>query len=125
MAEAERAWARRLEEFRDGRVNPRAPDHIELTMTPDELLAALAEGREANLTVLDGLAADGATPTSQHPEWGGVTLGHFLNGWTAHDLQHTVQAEEALMQPLIRRSGVWRQVFADHDLEARAGHDSS
>jgi hypothetical protein len=36
----------------------------------------------------------------------------------AHDLNHTVQAERALMQPFIAGSGPWRTagVFADHDL---------
>ena len=44
----------------------------------------------------------------------------LLNLWTAHDLQHTVQAEEALMQVFIPGTGHWRWEFTDHDVEVRA-----
>ena len=38
------------------------------------------------------------------------------NEWAAHDLMHTVQAERALLQPLIGGSGPWRLYFKDHDV---------
>lgn len=44
----------------------------------------------------------------------------LLNVWAAHDLQHVVQAEEALMQAFIPGTGPWRYEFADHDVEARS-----
>jgi DinB superfamily len=50
-----------------------------------------------------------------HEEFGRVTLAELLNEWAAHDLNHTVQAEEALMQSFIRGSGPWRLFFAAHD----------
>jgi len=39
-----------------------------------------------------------------------------VNEWAAHDLMHTVQAERALMQPFLAKSGPWRPYFADHDI---------
>jgi hypothetical protein len=39
--------------------------------------------------------------------------------WTvkaAHDLMHPVQAERAILQPLILGSGPWRLYFKDHDV---------
>jgi hypothetical protein len=47
---------------------------------------------------------------------GTVTLAEFLHEWAAHDLNHTLQAERALMQPFIAGCGPWRGYFADHDL---------
>jgi hypothetical protein len=47
-----------------------------------------------------------------------VPLRVVLSTWTAHDLQHTVQAEEALMQAFIPGTGPFRFRFADHDIGA-------
>jgi hypothetical protein len=52
-------------------------------------------------------------------ELGVVTLGEMLYEWAAHDLNHTVQAEKALMQPFIAGSGLWRGYFRDHDMEVK------
>ena len=49
-----------------------------------------------------------------------MTLGELLHEWAAHDLNHTVQAERALMQPLIQGSGPWQLYFADHKLSPDA-----
>ena len=49
-----------------------------------------------------------------HGEYGPVRLGELLHEWAAHDLMHTVQAEQALMQPFIAGSGPWRATFAAH-----------
>ena len=98
-----------------------AATEIEPTQSPEELVNELAEQREESLALLAGLAGRGTPPTIWHPVHGDITLDQVLNGWAAHDLQHMVQAEEALMQPLIRRSGYLRSVFADHDLERKAG----
>jgi hypothetical protein len=40
----------------------------------------------------------------------------MLNEWVAHDFNHTIQAQRALMQPFIPTSGPWRHYFIDHDL---------
>jgi hypothetical protein len=67
------------------------------------------------------LAPDDLDRTLPHPGFGDITPGQLLSGCCAHDLQHTVQAEVALMQPFLPASGIWRGVFADQDVEARAG----
>jgi hypothetical protein len=45
----------------------------------------------------------------------------MLNYWAAHDLTHTIQAERALMQPLIVNSGHWRTMYREHDVSADLG----
>ena len=48
-----------------------------------------------------------------HSELGPVTLGQAMDTWAAHDLNHTMQAERALMQPFISGSGAWRVRFTE------------
>ena len=36
--------------------------------------------------------------------------------WAAHDLNHTIQAERALMQPFMLGCGPWRSFFRDHEV---------
>jgi uncharacterized damage-inducible protein DinB len=52
-----------------------------------------------------------------HAEYGMVTLREFLNHIATHDLNHTVQAERALMQPFIKGLGPWRENYLDHIVE--------
>lgn len=92
---------------------PRAPDP---ERTPREVALALAAERGANLTVLNDLTPADLERSSAHPEYGMVALRVVLNTWIAHDLQHTVQAEEALMQAFIPGTGPFRFRFADHDV---------
>jgi DinB superfamily len=116
----------RLRDILDGRAelvpyDPMAARPPEAEHTPRELVAALAEARRATLAALAGLVPADLERSSHHPEFGAtVTVAHLLNVWAAHDLQHTRQAEEALMQPFIPGTGVWRYEFADSDREARA-----
>ncbi len=49
------------------------------------------------------------------------TLGQLLHEWAAYDLNHTIQAEKAVMQPFIQGSGPWRSYFQDHEI--RSSHD--
>ena len=51
---------------------------------------------------------------ARHQELGPVTLSNVLCEWAAHDLNHTMQAERALMQPFIAGCGPWQPFFADH-----------
>jgi len=55
-----------------------------------------------------------------HGEYGPVQLAELLHEWAAHDLVHTVQAEQALMQPFVAGSGPWRSSFAAHDVAREA-----
>jgi hypothetical protein len=66
--------------------------------------------------MLDELAAGDLTRGAIHREYGPVQLGQLLHEWAAHDLMHTIQAERALMQPFVAKSGPWRVTFADHDV---------
>ena len=89
--------------------------------TARQLVAAFAAERHANeKELLAQLTPADLERSSYHPEFGTVTLGMLLNLWAAHDLQHTVQAEEALMQTFIPGTGVWRFEFTDHDVDIRA-----
>lgn len=84
--------------------------------TPGHLAAEFARQRKTNLAELEQVTIQDLTRTAQHSELGTVTLGELLHEWAAHDLNHTVQAERALMQPFILGSGPWRPYFQDHDL---------
>ena len=101
--------------------DPDAPREPLPERTARELVAAFAAERRANNeALLAQLTPTDLERSSYHPEFGTVTLGMLLNLWAAHDLQHTMQAEEALMQAFIPGTGVWRFEFTDHDVEARA-----
>jgi hypothetical protein len=73
--------------------------------------------REESLHLLDDITPADYPRQARHSELGMVTLEQMLNQWAAHDLNHTVQAERALMQPFIRASGPWRKYFTDHIIE--------
>jgi hypothetical protein len=120
------AFQVRLESFLAGRDRLAAFDPDAAGMRPDpegdprELARRFAEARTRSLTTLERVTAADLDRTAQHAEYGPVTLREMLNEWPAHDLNHTIQAERALMQPYIQRSGPWRSTFVDHDL-AKAG----
>lgn len=82
---------------------------------PAVLAAEFSQLRAASLALLAGVSASDLPRTAEHSELGSVTLGELLHEWAAHDLNHTVQAERALMQPFIAGCGPWRPNFADHD----------
>ena len=99
--------------------NPDADgEKINSGLTPAELSAKFAAVRKNNLKLLTGLSPKDLTRTSIHAELGKVTLGELINEWIGHDLNHTVQAERAMMQPFIVGSGPWRPYFLDHDVAA-------
>jgi len=90
--------------------------------TPADLAAEFALYRAASLAALAPVTDSDLSRTARHSELGTVTLAEFLHEWAAHDLNHTLQAERALMQPFIAGCGPWRGSFADHDLgSARLG----
>jgi hypothetical protein len=83
---------------------------------PADLAAEFARRRAGSLAALALVTPDDLGRRVRHQELGPVTLGEMLHEWAAHDLNHTVQAERALMQPFIDGSGPWRPSFADHIL---------
>lgn len=92
-------------------------DHQDQTLP--QLAAAFAGRRAENLAALEAVSAADLERTAQHAEYGPVTLGEMLHEWAAHDLDHTTQAEDALMQPFIAGCGAWRPSFVSHDQAAR------
>jgi uncharacterized damage-inducible protein DinB len=120
---AERAvFGGRLRAILEGRdmasFDPREPHDPEPERTPQAVAAALASERGENLAVLSSLTPADLERSSRHPEHGMVSLRVLLNAWAAHDLQHTVQAEEALMQAFIPGTGSFRYRFADHEVRS-------
>lgn len=78
-----------------------------------ELAAEFARLRAQNLELIAGIRPADLERTAVHSELGPVTLGQAMDTWAAHDLNHTMQAERALMQPFISGSGAWRVRFAE------------
>ena len=77
-----------------------------------ELAATFAQLRAASLQLLAGVTENLFDRSGVHSELGRVTLGQLIHEWAAHDLDHTIQAERALMQPFIRGCGPWQFYFA-------------
>ena len=91
--------------------------HADLdAQTPEQLVAEFARRRKENLALLEEVKDEDLRRTAQHPQFGTVTLGQLLHTWAAHDLNHTVQAERALMQPFMLGAGPWRAFFRDHEI---------
>jgi hypothetical protein len=70
--------------------------------------------RQDNLASLAAVTSDDLKQRVRHAELGLVTLDEMVHEWAAHDLNHTVQAERAVMQPFILGSGPWQIYFQDH-----------
>jgi len=86
------------------------------TSSPGELAAEFSSLRRSSLAVLDRVTLRDFSRSAEHSELGTVTLGQLLHEWAAHDLNHTIQAEKAVMQPFIQGSGPWRSYFQDHEI---------
>ena len=82
---------------------------------PAAMANELARLRAQSLALVQTLTPADLDRMARHSELGQVTLGQMLHEWVAHDLNHTIQAERALMQPFIAGCGPWRDGFADHD----------
>jgi hypothetical protein len=94
-----------------------SPAHI--SHPPDEpfaaqdLAAIYAQQRAESLIALEMINPVDLTRQVRHSALGLVTLEEMVHQWAAHDLQHTQQAERAVMQPFIHGSGPWRVYYAD------------
>jgi hypothetical protein len=83
-------------------------------ITPLQLTLDFSVKRSASLTAIKMLKPSDLERTSHHAELGLVTLLQMVNEWAAHDLNHTMQAERALMQPFIDGCGSWVVYFKQH-----------
>ena len=86
------------------------------SLTPASLAAEFARLRSASLAELEQVTEADFPRTARHSELGIVTMAEFLHEWAAHDLNHTVQADRAIMQPFIAGCGPWHRYFTDHDM---------
>jgi len=86
------------------------------TQDPKQLSEEFTQLRKSSLIELDKVTLNDLSRSARHSELGIVTLEELLHEWAAHDLMHTVQAERAILQPLILGSGPWRPYFKDHDV---------
>lgn len=84
---------------------------------PTDLAAEFARQRLESLYALDAVTERDFERTSRHSELGLVTLRQMLNEWAAHDLNHTMQAERAVMQPFLRACGPWQIYFASQVIQ--------
>ncbi|GEM_PF-3957282 len=85
-------------------------------ITPLEMMTDFTRLRTISLKMLTEITDADLSRTAVHDKLGKVTLAEMLNKWSGHDLMHTVQAEQAIMQPFIQGSGPWRgPYFRDHD----------
>jgi hypothetical protein len=123
LVDTERVFRFRLKAFLEGRdsfpaFNPDAEgSQLGEAVNAVDLAAELAFLREDSLKAIAALGEDGWERRARHQELGMVSLGEMLHEWAAHDLNHTVQAERALMQPFIRGSGAWQRYFTDHQVK--------
>lgn len=103
---------------------PFDPDSQKSRPTAHQSPVALAQEfdrlRQDSLAQLMQFSEADQSRRARHTTLGIVTLSETMNTWAAHDLNHTVQAERALMQPFIRDCGPFQFRFADHVAKARA-----
>ena len=118
LVDTEKVFQFRVQAFLDGRDFPNFNPDTEGTkpgaQTPLALAEEFARLRRESLRLLEKLSPADLERKARHAELGMVTLNEMVHNWGAHDLNHTVQAERALMQPFIQGCGPWKKYFADH-----------
>ena len=123
MVDTEHIFPARVEALLVGKDIPNFDPDSEGTKysdpVPMQLLVEFARLRQAGLMVLERVTEQDFDRTAVHSELGTVTMRQLLHEWAAHDLNHTIQAERAIMQPLIIGSGPWRAYFQDHEYHAQ------
>ncbi|MBI5579204.1 MAG: DinB family protein [Deltaproteobacteria bacterium] len=82
--------------------------------SPPALAAEFARLRAESLQALSRIGPSDLGRKARHQELGIVTMGEMVHEWSGHDLNHTIQAERAIMQPFIRGCGPWQKYFSDH-----------
>lgn len=119
MVETEPVFAFRLKAVLTGMpefpgYDPDAPENrLPADFHPARLIDEFASRRATSLQTLRQVSVDDLPRAAHHAELGPVTLDQLLHEWAAHDLNHTIQAERALIQPFIQRSGPWKVYFSD------------
>jgi uncharacterized damage-inducible protein DinB len=123
MLDTEHIFPARVEAILAGKDIPNFDPDSEGPKYTDPVPAQLAEEfarlRQSGLVILERVTIQDFDRTAVHSELGTITMRQLLHEWAAHDLNHTIQAERALMQPLITGSGPWRAYFQDHEYHAQ------
>jgi uncharacterized damage-inducible protein DinB len=119
ILDTETIFSARLKYFAAGQDFPAFdPDKegtpLSFTAAPMEMTAHFTRLRQDSLAALASITPDDLKRRARHAELGMVALGEMVYEWAAHDLNHTVQAERAVMQPFILGSGPWEVYFQDH-----------
>lgn len=118
IVDTERVFQTRLVAFQEGvdfpAFNPDSQGTRQVKPSARDLAGEFVRLRQESLRALDGLQPGDFDRRARHAELGPVTLGQMIYEWAAHDLNHTVQAERALMQPFLRGCGPWQKYFTDH-----------
>ena len=118
LVDTEKVFKFRVQAFLAGHdfpaFNPDSDGSKPGAQTPLALAEEFARMRGESLLMLEKLSPADLERKARHAELGMVTLNEMVHEWAAHDLNHTVQAERALMQPFIQGSGPWKKYLADH-----------
>jgi hypothetical protein len=118
IIDAERVFQFRVKCFLEGADFPAFNPDQEGTdpgeRSPAELARELEGLRSKSLEMLETIGDVDLDRRVRHQELGPVRLGEMLSEWAAHDLNHTIQAERALMQPYLAECGPWIVYFKDH-----------
>jgi uncharacterized damage-inducible protein DinB len=118
ILDTEAVFQTRLQAFLSGQDFPGFnPDAQGTKLGPEtqatELAARLDHLRQTSLAALASITPADLERTARHAELGRVTLSQMVNEWATHDLNHTIQAEQALIQPFIAQCGPWQIYFQD------------
>lgn len=81
-------------------------------------LTEFTQLRQENLLLLEQMTPADLTKEARHAKYGIVSLSDFLHHLTGHDLMHTVQAEQAMMQPFIQGAGAFAVNYEKHIVKA-------
>ncbi|MDR3577910.1 MAG: DinB family protein [Anaerolineaceae bacterium] len=124
ILDTEPIFSARMKYFLEGQDFPAFdPDKegtpLNAAASPQEMSAAFARLRPRSLAALAAIRPDDLGRRARHAELGMVTMGEMIHEWAAHDLNHTVQAERAAMQPFIQGCGAWQVYFQDHLVKGR------
>ncbi len=119
LMDSDAVFTARLSYFRAGQdfedFNPAVQGtRLSATPAPREMAAQFARLRADSLTALAAVTPGDLDRRARHSALGMVSLGEMIHDWAAHDLQHTMQAERALMQPFIDGCGPWQVNLQDY-----------
>ena len=88
---------------------PDVPNHLyDPDASADDLVARFSMLRDGTVDLVRRLSVDDLDRHMTHAQYGDVTLAQMLHYFVAHDLNHVIQIERAIMQPLIPETGPWR-----------------